>query len=196
MKTQYMLHGDAEDITVEIIRSRRKTLGLEVRRDGMVKARIPLRLSDRAAARFIEEHRGWIEKKMRQIREQQEDPRERANPGLRIPLPEEMTAGQTADMKRRFQEKTKDFARMMGVTYGRITIRNQRTRWGSCSSKGNLNFNYRLYFLPEELMDYVIIHELAHRKYMNHSADFWREVERYCPDYRQRRKELRGIWIG
>ena len=84
----------------------------------------------------------------------------------------------------------------MGVTYGRITIRAQRTRWGSCSSKGNLNFNYLLYYLPEELMDYVVIHELAHRKHMNHSSYFWREVERYCPDYRQRRARLRGVQIA
>ena len=66
-----------------------------------------------------------------------------------------------------------------------------KTRWGSCSSKGNLNFNYQLYYMPEELMDYVVIHELAHRRYMNHSEQFWAEVEKYCPDYRSRRNSLR-----
>ena len=82
---------------------------------------------------------------------------------------------------------------MMGVTYGNITIRNQKTRWGSCSGKGNLNFNYKLYFLPAELMDYVIIHELAHRRHMKHSAAFWQVVEQYCPEWRTARARLREV---
>ena len=83
----------------------------------------------------------------------------------------------------------------MGVTYGRITIRNQRTRWGSCSSKGNLNFNCQLMLLSEELRDYVIIHELCHRIELNHSERFWAEVEKYCPEYRELRKKLKQVVI-
>ena len=81
-------------------------------------------------------------------------------------------------------------AQAMGVTYGRITIRNQTGRWGSCSSTGNLNFNCLLMLAPEEVLDYVVVHELAHRKQMNHSALFWQEVERECPDYK---KSLRWL---
>ena len=80
----------------------------------------------------------------------------------------------------------------MGVTYGRITIRNQKTRWGSCSAKGNLNFNCLLMLVPEDVRDYVVIHELAHRKYMNHSKNFWHEVESFMPDYNEKRKWLRA----
>ena len=88
-------------------------------------------------------------------------------------------------------EKVSRFAQQLGVSYGRITIRSQRTRWGSCSAKGNLNFNCLLMLCPEEVQDYVVIHELCHRKEMNHSTVFWAEVERHCPDYRVHRKWLK-----
>ena len=84
----------------------------------------------------------------------------------------------------------------MGITFGRITVRNQKTRWGSCSEKGNLNFNYLLYFLPEELLDYVVVHELAHRRHMNHSGEFWAEVGKYFPEYKECRKKLKKIGIN
>ena len=112
-----------------------------------------------------------------------------------IPAPQELTQNQIEQMKLEFDTKTKKYAAQMNVTYGRITIRNQQTRWGSCSSKGNLNFNYRLFFLPEELRDYVIVHELAHRRQMNHSKLFWAEVEKILPDYKVRRQALKRIVI-
>lgn len=79
----------------------------------------------------------------------------------------------------------------MGVTYGRITIREQKTRWGSCSSKGNLNFNWRLIFAPEYVLDYVVVHELAHRKEMNHSKAFYAVIESVLPDYQTAKKWLK-----
>ena len=83
------------------------------------------------------------------------------------------------------------YAAIIGVSYGRISIRNQTSRWGSCSSKGNLNFNCKLMLLDDELIDYVVVHELCHRLQMNHSPAFWAEVERIIPDYRLRRKRLK-----
>ena len=79
----------------------------------------------------------------------------------------------------------------MNVQYGRITIRNQKTRWGSCSSKGNLNFNCLLMLAPDEVVDYVVIHELCHLIEMNHSKAFWKQVEQMMPDYKKHRKWLK-----
>ena len=87
-------------------------------------------------------------------------------------------------------EKVKHYAALVGVAYGRITIRNQRTRWGSCSGKGNLNFNCLLVLFPDEVIDSVVVHELCHRKHMNHSSAFWKEVEAIMPDYKDKRKWL------
>ena len=88
-------------------------------------------------------------------------------------------------------ERVKYFAKIIGVTYGQITIRHQKTRWGSCSSSGNLNFNCMLMATSPELIDYVVVHELCHRKQMNHSPLFWKEVEEILPDYRNLRSRLR-----
>lgn len=80
-------------------------------------------------------------------------------------------------------ERVKYYAPKVGVTYGRITIRNQRSKWGSCSGKGNLNFNCLLMLTPPEVLDSVVVHELCHRKEMNHSEKFYSEVLRVFPDY-------------
>lgn len=88
-------------------------------------------------------------------------------------------------------QRIRKYAPIVGVEYGRITIRMQKSRWGSCSSKGNLNFNCLLMAMPEEIRDYVVVHELCHRKQMNHSDKFWAEVEKVLPDYKVSRKWLR-----
>lgn len=104
---------------------------------------------------------------------------------------EEYMQGLVKNAKEIIPVRTRHYARMMGVTYGRIAIRRQRTRWGSCSSKGNLNFNCLLILTPPEVMDYVIVHELCHLIEMNHSKEFWKGVEEIIPNYKEYRKWLK-----
>jgi predicted metal-dependent hydrolase len=85
------------------------------------------------------------------------------------------------------------FAELYQVSFKRVAIRNSRSRWGSCSAKGNLNFNYRLVLLPPHLVDYVVVHEVCHLKHFNHSPDFWAEVARTCPEWKRLRRELRTV---
>ena len=85
------------------------------------------------------------------------------------------------------------FNRHYNLTWNRVAIRNQRRRWGSCSSLKNLNFNYKIIFLPPHLQDYIIVHELCHLAHLNHGPDFWALVSEQIPDYKERRKELRTI---
>ena len=167
------------DFRVFIKRSARRSLSLEIMPDGNLLARAPQRLPEREIWAFIREKEEWIRihrrQRMERQTEAQADPltpdqiRELADVALRV-LP----------------ERCRYFAGVMGVRYGRITIRNQKTRWGSCSSGGNLNFNCLLMLAPPEVRDYVVVHELAHLKEMNHSPRFWKEVEKVLPDYRQR----------
>ena len=91
------------------------------------------------------------------------------------------------------EERLKYFNQYYNLKYNRIAIRNQKSRWGSCSSSQNLNFNYRLALLPAELADYIIVHELCHLREMNHSVNFWRLVARAIPDYKYREKQLKKI---
>lgn len=89
------------------------------------------------------------------------------------------------------KKRANELCLRLGVSYGRVTIRGAKTRWGSCSHKGNLNFNWKLMMVPEPVIDYVIIHELAHRKEMNHSKNFWKLVAEHCPQWRKHRKWLK-----
>ena len=96
-----------------------------------------------------------------------------------------------AKARKVFSARAAYYAQVLGVSYNRIAIRCQKTRWGSCSSKKNLNFNCLLLYAPEEVLDYVVIHELAHLRYMNHSKDFYALVASICPDYKACQKWLR-----
>ena len=97
----------------------------------------------------------------------------------------------TAKAKEELPVIVKKYADLMGVNYNRITIRHQKTRWGSCTKTGNLSFNCLLMKMPENVRDYVIIHELAHRKELNHSSKYWAIVAEYCPWYKDAKQWLK-----
>ncbi len=169
----------------EIIRSSRKTLALEITRDGQLKVRAPYKVSRKEIQNFVKSKESWIFKHLKRIEETKAEQPE--------PLSSEEIEKLVQKALQVLPEKVEHYARIIGVTYGRITIRNQKTRWGSCSSKGNLNFNCQLMRLPEELQDYVVVHELCHRKEMNHSPNFWKEVKNIMPDYQERRTRLKQV---
>ena len=174
------------EIRISVIRSARKSLGLEVRDANTVLARIPTRVSDRELKAFVENHRSWILEKTEVMAEREE--KRKSTPA---PPPELLSKTDRMKIQLKIGKRVRHYCEAMGVTVGYVTVKNQKTRWGSCSAKGNVNFNYQLAFLPDELLDYVVIHELAHRRHMDHSRAFWAEVEKYCPDYLERREELK-----
>ena len=173
-----------EEIHIDIIRSKRKTASIRINRDGTVTVRVPEFVDREDAVKFVKSKEKWILKHLKQIKEEsQKDETEKLSDS-RIKELYRLAA-------KEIPEEVKRFSKLVGVDYGRITIRNQKTRWGSCSSKGNLNFNCLLMLAPKEIREYVIVHELCHRKQMNHSPAFWAEVERVMPDYREKRKWLK-----
>ena len=172
-------------MTAELIRSRRRSLSVQVRRDGSVLVRAPLLTPQREIRRFLEKHADWIERQQERLRQQAEEAAK--TPPLSVEELGKLTGLARKDLTARCEA----FASRMGVSYGRIAIRHQKTKWGSCSGKGNLNFNCLLMLTPEEVRDYVVVHELCHLRHMNHSAEFWTEVEKTLPDYRDARKWLK-----
>lgn len=172
-------------MNIEIKRSSRKTLAIEVSREGEVMVRAPYQLPLSEIEKLVEKKSDWIRKQIEKMQERKS----------RESAVEKLTPEQVRELADRAKEVIPEraayFAEKIGVAYGRITIRNQKTRWGSCSSKGNLNFNCLLMLAPPEVLDYVVVHELCHRKEMNHSDRFWHEVEKVLPDYRRWQKWLK-----
>ena len=169
------------NITYQIIRSNRKTIAIQITPTGEVVVRCPQRMPTAQIQAFLEEKQDWLRKHLEKIESRPDLPR--------------FTEAQIRDLAdkalKTIPQRVAYFAQRIGVTYGRITIRNQTSRWGSCTSQGNLNFNCLLMLAPSEVLDYVVVHELCHRKEMNHSARFWAEVARVIPGYEASKKWLK-----
>ena len=176
-------------ISYEIIYSKRKSVAIQIRPDGQVIVRAPYGCPRSFINSFIHQKADWIVKHSAENKQRYEK---------QVQLKKDRPTLSDAQRKRYietarsiFTQKAAYYARLIGVTYGRISIREQKTRWGSCSGAWNLNFNWKLVLMPPEVLDYVVVHELAHRKEMNHSERFWKVVEAEMPDYVERRRLLK-----
>ena len=166
---------------LEIIYSNRKTISITVK-EGRVIVRAPRGISQARIDSFINKNLAWIEKRI-EITKNQHD----------------QIASMTDAQIKRLRElartyltaKTEEYSEIMGLKFGRITITGAKTRFGSCSSKGNISYSYRLMLYPEAAIDYVVVHELAHLVEMNHSRRFYAIVEKVLPDYKERVKLLK-----
>ena len=167
-----------------VIRSSRKTIALEITRDCKLLVRCPNRMTTEYIENFIRDKAGWIKKHM---------PAKNNEPVH--PFTQTQVKEFASTTKTLLQPRLEYFAGQLGVSYNRVTVRSQRSRWGSCSNHKdgvyNLNFNCLLALVPPEITDYVVVHELCHIKEMNLSKEFWALVETILPDYKSRKKWLR-----
>ncbi|MEG1887757.1 MAG: M48 family metallopeptidase [Oscillospiraceae bacterium] len=168
-------------IDYKIIRSKRKTVALEISKSAEAIVRAPVGFPEKELVRFVESHAAWVEKHI-EIRKQQ---------NLSASLLDDL---QIEELRRKAQEylpkRTEYYGQMMGLTPTRITITSAKTRLGSCSGKNAICFSYLVMKYPLEAIDYVVVHELAHIHYHNHGKQFYELISRYLPDYRERIKLL------
>ena len=168
---------------------RAKRLRITITTEREVIVTIPERMPIRYAENFIKEKSSWIESSLEKIKKKV---------AKRAPsvLPKSSKRDFTAQKERALKlatQKLDQWNALYRFNWNNVTIRNTSTRWGSCSKQGNLSFNYKLVYLSEALLDYLIVHELCHLKEMNHSPKFWKLVEQSIPDYTVKRKELKYI---
>ena len=163
-----------------IVKSNRKSIAIQIHPDCKVLVRAPKRMRMEEIKRFVESKAEWIEKHLSNCTSQNQQK-----------LTDQEIQALREKARALVTERVQYYAPLIGVTYNQIVIRAQHTRWGSCSNKGNLNFNCLLALVPPEVLDYVVVHELCHRKELNHSERFWNEVTKILPDYKVRKKWLK-----
>ncbi len=176
---------DMKPSSVQVFRSDRKTVSIAVNEDLSVTVRAPRHMSEADIRRLLAARADWIEKHRTRMQERL------AQEAALMPLTKEqrdICRRETAEL---LASLVPLYAARIGVTYTSVCVRFQRTRFGSCSSRGALNFHGMLCRMPPPIVLYVVIHELCHRKHMDHSAAFWAEVQRHCPDFQSARRWLR-----
>ena len=176
------------DLPYTIIQSRRRTCGISIGADGELTLRVPLGTSNREIQHILLEKQHWIITHYLEVMEQ-----------AKTRPVSDLNETQRSALEKRYLEAAREYfprraaysQPFTGGVYHRITIRDQKTLWGSCSAKGTLSFNWRLMLAPPAVLDYVVVHELCHLTHMDHSPAFWQAVAAVCPDYRIHRKWLK-----
>ena len=172
-------------MTYTLIKSSRKSIGIEIKPNSSIIVRAPQRMKQSEIEKFVSSKSAWIEKHLNRLAEAEKQ----QNSAQKLTADEIKALAEKA--LQYIPQRVEHYAALIGVDYGRITIRNQKTKWGSCSSKGNLNFNCLLMLTPPEVIDSVVVHELCHRKEMNHSKQFYDEVIKAYPEYHKWNKWLK-----
>ena len=175
--------GDLEVDLRENARARR--INITVHRGGIVRVTKPRRASMREIERFIAQSREWIKRMKKRAESLSKTSRIESSKKEYVKYKKEALA--------LAKGRIAHFSKTYGVAPQTVSIRNQKSRWGSCSHRGTLSFNYRIVFLPPHLLDYIVVHELCHLKEMNHSKRFWELVAREVPDYKKCRIQLRSL---
>lgn len=186
MRIQYQ--SRLYELPYTLVRSSRKSCAVSIDPDSGITVRVPMRTTQKEIDRLLVEKRIWIIKHYLEMQKRLAE----------IPH-SDLTDTQRAALEKRYIDAAREYIpkrvayyhRFTGGSYRRITIRDQKTRWGSCSGTGTLSFNWRLMLAPPAILDYVVVHELCHLTYMNHSADFWEMVSSVFPDCRAARKWLK-----
>lgn len=163
--------------------ARRKSIELRAKGVSGFEVRVPLYMPRRDIDSFIVSHADWLDRTAKKLAQNAAADLPKLTCDELNALADEALAD--------ILERVSYYAPIVGVTCGKITIRCQHTRWGSCTAKGNLNFNCLLMLMPPEIRNYIVVHELCHRIELNHSYRFWNEVERVMPDYKKRRNWLK-----
>lgn len=179
--------GHIYELPANFIKSNRRSVGINIKPGGEITVRAPYLMPVPIVLSYIKEKEAWIVKTY--LKQSKLSP---------APAHEEKSH-QTLALEKRYRDAAADYIpkrveyyhTLTGGNYSKITIRDQKTRWGSCSASGTLSFSFRLMMAPPRVLDYVVVHELCHLTFMNHSKDFWNMVESILPDYKEHRKWLK-----
>ena len=178
MTVQLRFPFDEPPLVIHYVRMRTaRRYVMRVRPDGALRVTIPRGGSQSEASRFAERHREWALRQRSKV--------------LAAKRPAAVEQALKERARRELPPRLLALAAAHGLAVNRVTIRDQRSRWGSCSPKGHIALNYRLLLMPESVRDYILIHELMHLKQADHSRRFWRHVEAACPEFRDAERWLR-----